>query len=222
MTNASPLHLPTHALPDWDTAADAVINVGRHSYQRGWLPATSGNLSVRAAHNVLAITRTGVDKGALCRDDLLRQPVGAPLVAQSSAEAALHLRLYADHPEIGAVFHVHNLHAVVQGRLAADAGEIVLHGWELQKALSGVTSHATRVILPVFPNRQDIAQLANDVADRLAQTVSNAPPETVRAPGYVLAGHGLYAWGRDAAQAWRHLEALDSLLAQVTAYASAR
>ena len=223
------------ALPNWEAAADTVIQVGLQAYQRGWLPATSGNLSVRAADGTVAITRTSVDKGALRREDILRQPVGTPLVPQSSAEAALHMRLYADYADIGAVFHVHNLNAVVHGRYVSEDApqnaqepltaerqrsavhaEIVLEGWDLQKALHGVRSHASRVVLPVFDNTQDIAQLAEEAAARLALPVQGA----TLAPGYVLAGHGLYAWGRDAAQAWRHLEALDTLLAQVIALAA--
>ena len=218
MTTASPLPA---SLPTWSAAADAVIDVGARAYHRGWLPATAGNLSVRADDGSVAITRTSVDKGALQRSDLLQQPVGAPLVPHSSAEAALHLRLYADHADIGAVFHVHNLNAVVHGRYVVEAGSrsapaIVFEGWELQKALHGVRSHAQRVLLPVFENSQDIDQLADDVATRLADAVPNA----TLAPGYVLAGHGLYAWGRHAAEAWRHLEALDNLLAQAAALAA--
>ena len=32
-----------------------------------------------------------------------------------------------------------------------------------------------------------------------------------RAPGYLIRGHGLYTWGRDVAEALRHLEAFDFL-----------
>jgi methylthioribulose-1-phosphate dehydratase len=31
--------------------------------------------------------------------------------------------------------------------------------------------------------------------------------------GYLIAGHGLYAWGRDLAEARRHLEAFEFMLA---------
>ena len=31
-------------------------------------------------------------------------------------------------------------------------------------------------------------------------------------PGFLIAGHGLYAWGATLADAWRHLEALEFLL----------
>jgi methylthioribulose-1-phosphate dehydratase len=205
---------PTLAvLPDWNTAARAVVDAGKRASARGWVPATSGNFSVRAAGGQVAITRSGVDKGSLGLADILRQPVAKPLLPGSSAEAGLHLRLYADHADIGAVFHTHSLAAAVLGRLYAAAGAIVLEGWEMQKALQDIRTHEARVVVPVFANTQDIEALARDAAARCAQP----PAGAVLAPGYVIAGHGLYAWGADAAQAWRHLEALDVLLGYLLA-----
>jgi methylthioribulose-1-phosphate dehydratase len=206
----------TDRFPAWDAAAQSVITTGRRAYPRGWLPATSGNLSVRAENGEIAITRSGVDKGSLELPDILRQPLDKALLPGSSAEAALHLRLYADHADIGAVFHVHSLLSSVLGRLHAAQGHILLQGWEMQKAFAGVVTHEARVLLPVFANSQDIPTLSGVIAKSRAQAVADA----VLAPGYVLAGHGIYAWGSDAAQAWRHLEALDSLLTQVSALAA--
>ena len=164
------------------------------------------------------MTRSGTDKGALSSADILRQRLHQPLLPGTSAEAALHLRLYADHSDIGAVLHVHSLSASVVGRLFERDGNVVLTGWELQKALPGVQSHESRVHLPVFANTQDIATLAADVAQHALQR----PPDGLWAPGYVIAGHGLYAWGRDAKQAWKHLEALEVLLAQQLALHNAQ
>ena len=211
---ATPAQPPSAApFPTWPRAAQAVIDVGQRAFARGWLPATSGNLSVRAGHGQLAITRSGVDKGALSLSDILSQPLDQALVPHSSAEAELHLERYAADPRIGAVFHTHTLCASVLGRMHQHQGAIVLEGWELQKALHGVRSHTTRVVLPVFANTQDIAHLASQVHARFAQP----PGDSVFAPGYVIAGHGLYAWGAHAQEAWRHLEALDVLLAQTLA-----
>jgi len=200
-------------LPGWSLAAQHVIETGRRAYGLGWLPATSGNLSVRAANGVVAITRSGVDKGALELADILRQPLGDDLLAGSSAEAALHMQLYRDNPAIGAVFHTHGQAASVLGRIHQIQGEILLEGWELQKALAGIRTHETRVVVPVFPNTQDIEALAHQVSSLFAGNSDGA----TRAPGYVIAGHGLYAWGSNTAQAWRHLEALDALLTQTLA-----
>ncbi len=93
----------------------------------------------------------------------------------------------------------------------------MLSGWELQKALAGVSTHAARVEIPVFANDQDVEALSERIETRLAK----APPEGIfRAPGYLLAGHGLYAFGRSPAEADRHLEALEVLLSQLISYRS--
>jgi len=194
-----------------DGAVAAVIAAGRSASARNWVPATSGNFSVRSDLGPIAITRSGVDKGALLPSDILIQPLDQPLLPGSSAEASLHVRLYQDNPEISAIFHVHSLYATVIARAHAGEGVVTLTGWELQKALAGVTTHETIVEVPIFDNDQHTAALAIRVAKRLA---SRAAPGHVRAPGYLLAGHGLYAWGSTPQEAARHLEALEVLFQQ--------
>jgi methylthioribulose-1-phosphate dehydratase len=197
----------------------AVIDAGRAASKRGWTPATSGNFSVRVDRNRVAITRSGVDKGALSASDVLIQPLDAPLLPGSSAEAALHVRRYRDADEIGAIFHIHGPASAVIGRAHLAEGAVRLQGWELQKALAGVKTHETVIETPVLANDQDVAALAERASERL---VSPLAERVVRAPGYLLAGHGLYAWGRDAAEAARHLEALETLFQQILSLRSYR
>ena len=197
-----------------NAAVAAVVEAGRSAAARHWVPATSGNFSVRIDAERIAITRSGLDKGALQAADVLIQPLRAPLLPGSSAEAPLHLRLYEKNPEIGAIFHTHSIAAAVVGRAGLAAGSVRIAGWELQKALSGVNSHESVVELPIFGNDQDTSALASRIAERLTtQPIGGAH----RAPGYLLAGHGLYAWGRDPVEASRHLEAFETLLAQIIA-----
>ncbi|MFO0593263.1 MAG: methylthioribulose 1-phosphate dehydratase [Polyangiaceae bacterium] len=181
-------------------AARAVCEMGRFFAARGSVPATSGNFSVRTGPRSAAITRSGVDKGELVPADVLAADIHSPPPEGSSAETALHLRLYCDRPEIQAIVHTHADCAAVISRLG---GDVVLTGWELQKALFGVTSHEASVTVPVFQNDQDVAALAERVAARLA----GLPGATA----YLLAGHGLYAWGRSAEEARRHAVALEHL-----------
>ncbi|MBB5754371.1 methylthioribulose 1-phosphate dehydratase [Prosthecomicrobium pneumaticum] len=204
-------------------ATDAVIAAGRAAAGRHWVPATSGNFSVRIDGGRAAMTRSGVDKGALSAADILIQPLDAPLLPGSSAEAPLHVALYRADPAIGAIFHVHSPAATVLSRLALEdesaEDAVRLEGWELQKALKGVRTHEAVVEVPVFANDQDTVRLAALVDARFA-----APREAGLhiAPGYLLAGHGLYAFGADAAEAWRHLEALETLLEQERSYRRSR
>ncbi|TBW41296.1 methylthioribulose 1-phosphate dehydratase [Siculibacillus lacustris] len=195
------------------TAVAAVVAAGRSAALRGWVPATSGNFSVRIDAETVALTRSGVDKGRLTPDDVLIQPVDAPPVARASAETPLHLGLYRARPEIGAIFHTHSPAASVIGAGLLAEGAVRISGWELQKALASVRTHEATVEVPIFANDQDTAALAERIAERQAQPVAGV----VAAPGYLLAGHGLYAWGATAAEAERHLEALEVLFAQILA-----
>lgn len=200
-------------------AVMAVIDAGNYAARRGWVPATSGNFSVRIDANEIAITRSGIDKGSLTPRDILIQPVDRPLLAGSSAEAALHIRRYADDPNVNAIFHIHGPFSSVIGRAHCDDEDVQIEGWELQKALAGVTTHETTVEIPVFANDQDIAALSDRIAARLARPAS---PDRIRAPGYLLAGHGLYAWGNSSIDAARHVEALEALFQQVITLRSYR
>jgi len=180
----------------------AIVELGRFFAARGSVPATSGNFSVRTGPKTAAITRSGVDKGELGAADVLDAAIDAAPPAGASAETPLHLRLYLDRPEVGAIVHTHADAAAV---LSYGGQDLVLAGWELQKALAGVTSHEERVVIPVFANDQDVPALAGRVSARL-----RAFPRGV---AYLLAGHGLYAWGRTAAEAQRHAVALEHLFA---------
>lgn len=176
--------------------------IGRDFHARGWLPATSGNLSARLAPDRALITASGRHKGRLDADGFLVVDLdGRPVAGgRPSAETRLHTSLYAALPAVGAVLHVHSPFATWIGR--AHPGGVVLAGWELQKAFSGVETHESVVPVAVFANDQDVDRLAEAVLARLP---------TLAAPGYLIAGHGLYAYGRTLDEAVRHVEAFEAL-----------
>jgi len=186
-------------------AHDLIACIGELA-ARGWTPATSSNFSHRLDAQHAAITVSGKDKGRLTPDDIMvvdmdGQPVGTTL--RPSAETLLHTQLYARFPEVNCVLHTHSMVQTVASRLYAAEGRIHLDGYELLKALHGNTTHDTALDLPVFPNTQDMPELAAQVEAAL-----DAGPMW----GYLIDGHGLYAWGRSLDEARRHLEAFEFLL----------
>lgn len=183
-------------------AAREVVRLGRVFAARGSVPATSGNFSVRAGERRIAVTRSGAEKGELEVADVLCAELDAAPPPGASAETGLHLALYRADPSTGAVVHTHADAAAVLSAAHVAEGAIVLTGWELLKALRGVTTHEARVPIAVFPNDQDIPALAARVGAGLA----------AGAVAYLIAGHGLYAWGRTGAEAQRHAVALEHLL----------
>jgi methylthioribulose-1-phosphate dehydratase len=180
--------------------------VGRLFYGRGWVLGTSGNFSAVTSRAPLrlAITSSGVDKGALAVEHILEIDNAAQVIAgagRPSAETLLHLSVVRRRGA-GAVLHTHSIWSnIVSG--ASRAG-IAIEGHEMLKGLDGVTTHEHREWLPVIDNSQDMP--------RLAQAVEQALIEHPQAHGFLLRRHGLYTWGRDLAEAKRHIEIFEFLL----------
>jgi methylthioribulose-1-phosphate dehydratase len=72
------------------------------------------------------------------------------------------------------------------------------------KGLDGIATHEHREWLPIIENAQEMATLAVTVEE-----VLTAHPA---AHGFLLRRHGLYTWGRDLAEAKRHVEIFEFLL----------
>lgn len=184
---------------------DAIASFGHFAASRGWVPATAGNFSHRIDAGHAAVTRSGIDKGAIGPDDVAALALDGPIPAGMSAETPLHLARYRTDPAVGAVFHVHTVAATVLSRLGQAEGVVRTEGFEMHKSLRGFSTHESVLEIPVFRNDQDTARLAEEIEARLG---AGAP-----VPGYLLAGHGLYAWGATAADARRHVEGIEFLLA---------
>jgi len=190
---------------DTSAFAHALIDAGRLFHQRGWVPATGGNFSARLDGERMLITASGCHKGELREADFLvagfdGRPIDSP--RKASYETLLHCQLYRHDPAIGAVLHTHSIANTV---LSRRLDRIRLAGYELLKLLPGITTHDAQVDVPVFANDQDIARLSATVDAHMKQH-----PHT---PAYVIAGHGLYAWGADVAQARWRVEALEFMFA---------
>lgn len=133
-------------VPDTDSSArevDALCATARWCYGQGWVPATSGNFSVRQGERIM-ITPSGLDKGTLTPGDLLEVDLGGRAIGPGapSAETGLHTVLYRGRPEATAILHVHTIwNTLLSGRFAS-AGYVPLEGYELLKGLAGVTTHA--------------------------------------------------------------------------------
>lgn len=198
--------------PPYDAArlrqvAGEIVSTARELAARGWTPATSSNFSMRLDEAHAAITVSGLDKGRLTEDGVMVVDLdGRPVATEQrpSAETVLHTRLYRRDAGIGCVLHTHSLVQTVASRVFASRRGVRLEGYELAKAIAGTTTHEAVIELPVLANSQDMPATAGQV-----EALLDAGPLS----GYLIAGHGLYAWGRDLAEARRHLEAFEFMLA---------
>ncbi len=100
---------------------EEIVRIGRLMYEKGFISATEGNLSVRLGPDRILITPSGVHKGFLEPEQLLivdaaGRPVGGygPAVRQRkpTSELPMHLEAYRQRPDIRAVIHAHPPNAI--------------------------------------------------------------------------------------------------------------
>ncbi|MFQ6852069.1 methylthioribulose 1-phosphate dehydratase [Streptomyces sp. 35M1] len=194
------------------TEAAELARFSRLFYERGWMPGTSGNLSVRLpgeAADTALITASGRDKGELTAHDMVavRAETGEvlrPGGLRASAETSIHAAVYQRTPA-GAVIHVHSPYATVMACRAADRERLAtleLTRFELLKGLGLDAGERTEV--PVFPNWPHVPRIADEVADHLSGA-RECPP------GLLIADHGITVWGSDLAQARNRLECFEAI-----------
>lgn len=201
--------VPPHLLP-YAQHVEALRRVGRTFWKRGWSLGTSSNYSVIVEREplMLLVTASGKDKGRLRGDDfVLVGSSGQPTLPdqpKSSAETLLHCIAARELSGVGAVLHTHSVWSTLLSQRFAAQGGILFEGFEMLKGFSGVTTHEHREWLPIFENTQDIPALA----ERVVTAHASSP----LAHGYLIRGHGIYTWGKDLDEAYRHIEIWEFLL----------
>ena len=208
---------------DSSEAVRGLQAIGREFHGKSWSLGTSSNYSVVASREPLelVITASGKDKSALGDDDCVRVDahgtvIGAGRVGGSvdgraaSAETLLHCMIASVIPSVGAVLHTHSVWGTMLSGLDLQRGSLRLEGYEMLKGLDGIRTHDTFEEVPIVANTQDIAELSNRIR-RWFTTPAWSQPARPPFHGFLLARHGLYTWGRDLAEARRHVEIFEFL-----------
>ncbi|MEU3959513.1 methylthioribulose 1-phosphate dehydratase [Streptomyces buecherae] len=199
----------TGAEPGYDGPGAELARFSRQLYERGWMPGTAGNLSVRLSDATALITASGRAKGELTAREVVAVHADsgaevAPGPLRASAETTIHCAVYRA-TEARAVIHVHAPYATAAATRAGHPARrrtLRVERLELLKGLG--LADPTSAALPVFPNWPDVPRIAADVASHLAATPD--PP-----PALFITDHGVTTWGRDLAQARDRLECLEAI-----------
>jgi methylthioribose-1-phosphate isomerase len=169
-------------------------------HARGWMPGTSGNISVRDGQTAV-ITGSGLSKGELTAQDMVTVNIADSQrmsgTKDPSAETAIHTAIYRA-TGASAVVHVHPPHATVQSINAPNV--LRFAGYELIKGLGA----AETVDIPVVPNHKDVPHIGADIERYLIEH-PDAPPVLF------IAAHGITAWGAHLAEARDRAECLEAM-----------
>lgn len=191
--------------------AQELVETIRFFNIKGWSPATSTNYSVRSEkEHEYIISRSGVDKSQFSLEDLIIiDSQGKILEAftgpgiKSSAETEIHTALYEKFPEAKCVLHTHSLLGTMLSQTMISEGQIKFNDLEIIKGLEGNKTHDMEEILPIVPNSQEMSEILNDMESHFEKKTN--------LHGFLIAGHGLYTWGKDIASAKRHIETFEFL-----------
>jgi L-fuculose-phosphate aldolase len=170
---------------------EAIVEIGRRLYERGFIAAGDGNISIRVADGILTTPRS-VCKGFLTPDMIVKvSPDGARKLEgrlDASTELAMHLLVYQERPDINAVVHAHP--PCGTGFAAA--------GLALDKAL------ISEVILTL-----GCIPLAAYGTPSTAELTDSMRPLLKNHDALLMANHGAVAYGPDLDSAHGRMETLE-------------
>jgi L-fuculose-phosphate aldolase len=168
-----------------------ILRVGRFCFDRGWIAASDGNVSVRLPDGRILITPAGMCKGMLkCEDLVVCDIEGNKLDGERnpSTEMDMHLTVYKMREDIRSVVHAHP--PVATGFAAA--------GRELNLG-----------ILPEVIVRLGSVPLARYGTPGTPELSDGMMPYIPSYDALLLANHGAVAWGEDPFQAFFRMDTVE-------------
>lgn len=87
-----------------------IVEIGKLVYQKGWVAANDGNISMRLGEDRVLCTPTAISKGMMQPDDLIVCTMQGEKIAgarERTTEIAMHLTIYQMRPDIRGVVHAH-------------------------------------------------------------------------------------------------------------------
>jgi L-fuculose-phosphate aldolase len=93
-----------------DHFRDAIVRYGKMLYERGYIAATDGNISVRMDEVRILVTPTCICKGTMTADDLVVVDLSGRKLEgwrDVSSELAMHLLIYRLRPDVRGIVHAH-------------------------------------------------------------------------------------------------------------------
>lgn len=184
---------------------EELISVCRRLYEKGFVSATDGNVSVRLETGTFLTTRTGVNKGMVTDEDIIEvnlhgevvsgnyaldessmtRPVGS---RRPSTELVMHLYIYSQRLDVNAVVHAHPPYAT--GFATA------------RQPLTGCVFPEVIVGLGAIP-------LAEYATPSTLEVVKAIEPFVKQTDAILLANHGVVTYGNDLYDAYFKMEKVE-------------
>ena len=89
-----------------------ILDIGKRLWLRGFVAANDGNITVRTGENELLTTPTGVSKGFMTQDMIIKMTMDGKVISpknkyRPSSEVKMHIQVYRERDDIRSVIHAH-------------------------------------------------------------------------------------------------------------------
>ncbi|KAB2881344.1 class II aldolase/adducin family protein [bacterium] len=168
-----------------------IVECGRRLYQKGFVAANDGNISVKISDDEILATPTGRCKGFLYTDELVKLNHKGDVLegsAKPSTEILMHLAIYEERPDVRSVVHAHPIYATGFATANIPLSDCVLA--EIVTTLGSIP----------------IAPYATPSTPELADSIRNV---IRHADACLLANHGVVTCGRNVFDAYYKMERVE-------------
>lgn len=180
-------HFPTD-----HTAKQTILDIGRRMYMKNFVAANDGNISCKVAPDIIWTTPTGVSKGFMTEDMLVKMKLNGTVLSSGSrkpsSEVKMHIRIYLENPEVMGVTHAH----------PPLCTSFAIAGLSLDRAIYP----EALVNLGVVPCVHYATPGSQDIPDSIA-------PYCRDYNALLLGNHGAVSWGKSLMEAFYRLEAME-------------
>jgi len=185
---------------------EQVFNANLELVRRGLVLYTWGNVSgIDREAGIVAIKPSGVPYETMCAEDivLVNLTSGRVLAGnmKPSSDTPTHLALYRAFPEAGGIVHTHSRFATIMAQAERPIPALGTTHADYFYGEIPVTRHLT--------HEEISCAYELETGNVIAEAFSGRDP--MNCPAALVAGHGPFAWGKDADEAVYHAVVLEEV-----------
>ena len=173
-------------------AKKMLVEIGRRMYMKNFVAANDGNISCKVDDESIWTTPTGVSKGFMSEDEMIKMRPDGTVISQGnrapSSEVKMHLRIYNERDDVLAICHAH----------PPIATSFAIAGLALNQAIYSGAVVSLGIVPCVHYETPGSQQLPDSIA-----------PYVQDYNALLLANHGAVTWGTSLMEAWYRLEAME-------------
>ena len=170
-----------------------IIEIGKWMWQRGFVASNDGNISARIGENEFLATASGVSKGFMNREMILRVNIGGKSLDKKNAykpssEFKMHAEVYRLRKDVNAVVHAHPPYATAFALAGIPLDECYLPESVLTLGAVPIAGYA-------LPSTDEVP--------------ASIRPHITKTDVLLLANHGALAVGKNLEDAYFKMETLE-------------